>query len=118
MLIISDLRIFPVTSKLFQRRRLLEFSFIIGPVPVGPTMGIYREQEFAEFVRDSFGRMFVFSGVASRRSDGRLIADNLRRGEFFALPGLIYCLIEYANKNEPCRRLPDEEIVVGRLGFP
>jgi hypothetical protein len=85
-------RVAVVGLKYFPRKRLLEYSFIQDPRPIGPPIGSYGGKDFAEFVRDAFGRVFVYSGIASRRRDGRLIAEDLRTGEFIILPGLVYRL--------------------------
>ena len=92
MFMMSDLQMSPVTLTPLPRRPLTECSFIVQPMAAGPPIGSYRGQEFAGLVRDAFGRLFVFSGIASRQSDGRLIADNLRPGEFLTISGLIYSL--------------------------
>ena len=72
------------------RKRSIEFLMLNDPKPEGPPIGNFADKEFAEFVRDAFGRLFVYSGVAPRRSDGRFDDAALGPGEFIMLPGLIY----------------------------
>lgn len=74
------------------RKRRLEYSILQDPRPIGPSIGSYSGKEFAEFVRDAFGRIFVYSGIASRQRDGRLTAEDLGTGEFIVPPGLVYRL--------------------------
>lgn len=70
--------------------RPIEYSILQDTKPAGPSIGRFADQEFAEFVRDAFGRLFVYSGVAPRRSDGQFNDDALGPGEFIVRPGLIY----------------------------
>ncbi|SFV29802.1 hypothetical protein [Hyphomicrobium facile] len=102
MFMMSDLTISAFPRTLSQGRRQPKFSFV-DPVPVGPAIGNYRGHEFPEYMRDASGRHFIFSGIASRRSDRRLIADNLRTGEVLAMPGLIYRLVDDANSERIAR---------------
>lgn len=71
-------------------RRPIEYSILVDPKPAGPTIGNYAERAFSEFVRDAFGRLFVYAGIAPRRSDGQFDDGALRPGEFIVPPGLIY----------------------------
>jgi hypothetical protein len=73
-----------------RRARPIEYSILQDPEPAGPPIGHYAEKEFSEFVRDAFGRLFVYAGIAPRRSNGQFDDDALLPGEFIMLPGLIY----------------------------
>ena len=73
-----------------RRVRPVDYSIMQDPRPAGPPIGRYAEKDFSEFVRDAFGRLFVFSGIAPRRENGAFDDDALRPGEFIVLPGLIY----------------------------
>ncbi|MBY0562329.1 hypothetical protein [Hyphomicrobium sp.] len=108
MFMMSDLTISAFPRALIQGRRQPKFTFV-DPVPVGPAIGCYRGHEFPEYMRDSSGRLFIFSGIASTRRDGQPIADNLRTGEVLAIPGLIYRLIEDPNSERMARPFRDEE---------
>ncbi len=70
--------------------RPIEYSILHHTKPAGPLIGRFADQEFTEFVRDEFGRLFVYSGVAPRRSNGQFNDDALGPGEFIVRPGLIY----------------------------
>jgi hypothetical protein len=72
------------------RRRPIECLILNNPKPEGPPIGTFAGKRFAEFVRDAFGRLFVYSGVAPRRKDGGFDDAALGPGEFIMLPGLIY----------------------------
>jgi hypothetical protein len=71
-------------------RRPIEYSILVDPTPAGPPIGRYAERAFSEFVRDAFGRLFVYAGIAPRRANGQFDDDALHPGEFIMLPGLIY----------------------------
>jgi len=73
-----------------RRARDLEYSILPNTEPEGPVIGRLDGRDFSEFVRDEFGRLFVYSGVAPRRSDGQFDQDALQTGEFIVPPGLIY----------------------------
>jgi hypothetical protein len=73
-----------------RRVRPIDYSILLDPQPAGPPIGRYAGKEFSEFVRDAFGRLFVFAGIAPRRANGGFDDDVLRPGEFIVLPGLIY----------------------------
>lgn len=73
-----------------RRAQDLEYSILHNTEPAGPIIGRLGGRDFSEFVRDEFGRLFVYSGVAPRRSDGQFDQDALKAGEFIVLPGLIY----------------------------
>ncbi|CAA2138897.1 hypothetical protein [Hyphomicrobium sp. ghe19] len=75
-----------------QRRAqlLLEYCILPNTEFQGPIIGRLDGRDFSEFVRDEFGRLFVYSGVAPRRCDGQFDQDALKAGEFIVLPGLIY----------------------------
>jgi hypothetical protein len=81
------------TIKMFSsihRVRPIDYSILLDPQPAGPMIGRYAGKEFSESVRDAFGRLFVFAGIAPRRANGGFNDDALRPGEFIVLPGLIY----------------------------
>jgi hypothetical protein len=73
-----------------RRERPIEYSILQGAEPAGPIIGNYADKGFAEFVRDEYGRLFVYAGLAPRRRDGRFNDEALKPGEFIVLPGLIY----------------------------
>ncbi|HET6390941.1 hypothetical protein [Hyphomicrobium sp.] len=73
-----------------RRTQLLDYSVLHSARPEGPAIGALDGREFTEFVRDAFGRLFVYSGVAPRRSDGAFDEEALGPGEFIVPPGLIY----------------------------
>ena len=61
--------------------------------PVGRTIGNYAGDKIPEAVRDRFGRLLVYAGIAPRTASGKLDPDALARGEFIVAPGLIYRLV-------------------------
>lgn len=73
-----------------RRAQILEYSILHNTMPEGRAIGRFDGRDFFEFVRDEFGRLLVYSGVAPRRGDGQFDGDALREGEFIVLPGLIY----------------------------
>jgi hypothetical protein len=81
-----------------RRADTLEFSILHNTKAIGPAIGRLDGLEFFEFVTDEFGRLFSYSGVAPRLSNGRLDDTALRAGEFIVLPGLIYEYCEQAKK--------------------
>jgi hypothetical protein len=72
--------------------RPAEYSMLVEPRPVGPTIGVYGGLPIAERVVDLFGRRFAYVGVACRRRDGQFDAESLGPGEFIVEPGLAYRL--------------------------
>ncbi len=60
------------------------------PTPVGPVIGPYGGVEIAEAVIDTFGRRFVYVGIAPRQQNGRFDDQALGPGEFILKPGLVY----------------------------
>jgi hypothetical protein len=84
-----------------RRADTLEFSILHNTKAEGPTIGQLDGREISEFVIDEFGRLFAYSGVAPRLSDGRFDDAALKVGEFIVLPGLIYA---YRGKAEKGRR--------------
>lgn len=75
----------------------LEYSILHNTRPEGPAIGRLDGMEFSEFVLDEFGRIFAYSGVAPRLSNGRFDDAALKSGEFIVPPGLIY---KYRGKAE------------------
>lgn len=73
-----------------RRARDLDYSILLNTEPEGPVIGRLDGRDFSEFVRDEYGRLFVYSGVAPRRIDGQFDQDALKTGEFIVPPGLIY----------------------------
>jgi hypothetical protein len=73
-----------------RRAQLLDYCMLHNTEFQGPVIGRLDGSDFSEFVRDEFGRLFVYSGVAPRRSDGQFDQDALKTGEFIVPPGLIY----------------------------
>ncbi len=73
-----------------RRAQFIEYSILQNAKPAGPTIGKLDGNEFSEFVSDEFGRIFVYSGVAPRLSNGRFDDAALKDGEFIVPPGLIY----------------------------
>lgn len=73
-----------------RRAQLLEYCILPNTEFQGPVIGRLDGRDFSEFVRDEFGRLFAYSGVAPRRSDGQFDQDALKPGEFIVPPGLIY----------------------------
>jgi hypothetical protein len=84
-----------------RRAETLEYSILHNTKSEGPTIGKLDGKEISEFVTDEFGRLFAYSGVAPRLSNGRLDDTALKAGEFIVLPGLIY---KYRGKAEKRRR--------------
>ncbi len=80
-----------------RRADTIEYSTLHNTTPEGPVIGKLGGREFSEFVRDEFGRLFSYSGVAPRLSNGRFDDTALKDGEFIVLPGLIY---KYRGKAE------------------
>ena len=72
--------------------RPVEFSMVVEPRPVGPTIGVFDGLPIAERVEDQFGRRFTYVGVAGKHRAGRFDAAGLRPREFIVEPGLIYRL--------------------------
>ena len=68
------------------------YSIMVGPRPVGATIGVYRGLPIAEQVVDQFNRRFTFAGVIGRRRDGQYDVDALKPGQFVVEPGLVYDL--------------------------
>jgi hypothetical protein len=68
------------------------YSIMVGPRPVGATIGVYRGLPIAERVVDQFNRRFTFAGVIGRRRDGQYDVDALKPGQFVVEPGLVYDL--------------------------
>ncbi len=83
-----------------RRVQALEYCILHNTTPDGPVIGKLDGREFSEFVQDEFGRLFCYSGVAPRLSDGRFDDAALKDGEFIVLPGLIY---KYRGKAEKRR---------------
>ena len=81
-----------------RRAQILEYSILSGVTPEGPAIGNLGDCQISEFVRDEFGRVYSYSGVASRLSNGELDAEALRPGEFIVMPGLVYT---YRGKRRP-----------------
>jgi len=73
-----------------RRAQILDYSILRNTTPEGRAIGRFGGRDFSEFVRDEFGGLLVYSGVAPRRGDGQFDGDALREGEFIVLPGLIY----------------------------
>lgn len=73
-----------------RRAQFLEYSILHNAKPAGPTIGKLDGKAFSEFVADEFGRLFVYSGVAPRLSNGQFDDAALKDGEFIVPPGLIY----------------------------
>jgi hypothetical protein len=73
-----------------RRGKPLEYSMLHNTQSEGPIIGRLDDLEFSEFVVDEFGRLFSYSGVAPRLSDGRFDNAALQDGEFILRPGLIY----------------------------
>ncbi|WP_045836650.1 hypothetical protein [Hyphomicrobium sp. 99] len=73
-----------------RRAQVLEYSILQNTTFEGPIIGRLDGRNFSEFVRDEFGRLLDYAGVAPRRSDGKFDPDALKTGEFIVLPGLIY----------------------------
>jgi hypothetical protein len=59
--------------------------------PGGEILGSYGGQPILEVVRDQFGRVYGYSGIAPRDSDGQYLLAALRPREFILPPGLVYC---------------------------
>jgi hypothetical protein len=72
------------------RAQVLEYSILHNTKPMGPPIGKLAGNDFSEIICDEFDRLFVFSGVAPRRSNGQFDEDALKKGEFIVPPGLIY----------------------------
>ena len=83
------------------RMHRIEYSILHNPTFEGPVIGRLNGEAFSEFVVDEFGRLFAYSGVAPRLSDGRFDEAALKAGEFIVLPGLIY---KYCGRAEKKRR--------------
>jgi hypothetical protein len=73
-----------------RRAHPLEFCILHNTRPEGAVIGRLDDREFSEFVLDEFGRIFVYSGIAPRLSNGRFDDAALKTGEFIVPPGLIY----------------------------
>ncbi len=84
-----------------RRAHTLEYSMLHNIKPEGPVIGRLDGREFSEFIQDEFGRIFSYSGVAPRRSNGQFDDAALKDGEFIVQPGLIY---KYRGKAEKRRR--------------
>jgi hypothetical protein len=72
------------------RAQTIEYSILHNTVSQGPAIGRLNGREFSEFVIDEFGRLFSYTGVAPRRSNGQFDDAALKDGEFIVPPGLIY----------------------------
>ncbi len=83
------------------RSRPIEYSILHNTKFQGPVIGRLDGREFSEFVLDEYGRLFAYSGIAPRRSNGQFDDAALKDGEFIVLPGLIY---KYRGKAEKRRR--------------
>jgi hypothetical protein len=79
-----------------KRSDVLEYSLLHDVEPVGRIIGRYMAQPIYEAVRDQFGRMFFFAGVAPRDLRGVLDPFALRTGEFILKPGLAYRMSGFA----------------------
>jgi len=84
-----------------RRADTLEYSILHNTKPEGATIGKLDGREISEFVTDEFGRLFAYSGVAPRLSNGQFDDAALKPGEFIVPPGLIY---QYRGKTEKRRR--------------
>ena len=65
--------------------------------PVGRIIGNYAGDKIPEAVRDRFGRVLLYAGIAPRTASGKLDPNALAGGEFIVAPGLIYRLIPSAH---------------------
>jgi hypothetical protein len=74
------------------RRRPIEYSILHDAKPAGPPIGTYGGRDIPHSVVDESGRLYVYAGVAPRRSNGQFDDDALKPGEFIVLPELVYCL--------------------------
>lgn len=73
-----------------RRAQIIDYSLLHDATPEGQVIGRFGGRDFSEFVRDGFGRLLVYSGVAPRCGDGQFDGYALKEGEFIMLPGLIY----------------------------
>ena len=73
-----------------RRANVLDYSILHNVTPEGQAIGRFGDREFSEFVRDEFGHLLVYCGVAPCRRDGPFYWDALKDGEFIIPPGLIY----------------------------
>jgi hypothetical protein len=68
----------------------VEYYLLADVKPGGEILGYYCEQPISEVVRDQFGRVYSYSGIAPRDSDGQYLLAELGPGEFILPPGLVY----------------------------
>ena len=74
--------------------RLIEYFILHDARPTGPNIGHYANREIPEFVVDTFGRHYVYVGIAPRKWSGQIDTDALQPGEFIVPPALVYRLKE------------------------
>jgi hypothetical protein len=72
--------------------RPVEYFIVHDATPRGPRLGRYADHEIAESIVDSFGRRYVYAGIAPRCWNGQFDVDALQPGEFILQPGLVYRL--------------------------
>jgi hypothetical protein len=87
------------TSAIRSAMREICYSILHDVVPVGKVLGTYGGRPFYEAVRDEFGRLYLFVGIASKTPTGGFDPEALGRGEFIVKRGLLYRFVDTREKS-------------------